>query len=465
VAEQAIGVWAYGAEPTDSTDPADRTLVVGTSTYNGGPATADLEGLAVVGGPDGTGWVIVSSQGSSSYIVAERAAPHAYVATVVVSPAGQVDGCTKTDGIDAVAADLGGYFQRGLFVCQDDRNTLASGANANQNFKLVPLEQVVPLPPPDGPVPPPTTTTTTAPAPTTTTTSNAAVTTSSSLPSSTTTTTRASTTSTTSTTPSIEEPDPNYRPARQSGYWMVDTDGRVYRFGGAADLGGPAGRLAPGSAAVDLEPTPTSDGYWVLDDRGRVYQFGDAPALGDVANALRPGEAAAALSATPSGQGYWIFTNRGRVATFGDAPFLGDVSTVTLAGPVLDSIATPSGAGYYMVASDGGIFAFGDARFYGSMGGQRLNAPVQSLVPDPDGVGYWLVAADGGVFAFQAGFRGSMGGQRLNAPVTGMVPYGDGYLMVGSDGGAFNFSSQPFSGSLGAAPPNRPVAAVAPLRR
>jgi hypothetical protein len=80
-------------------------------------------------------------------------------------------------------------------------------------------------------------------------------------------------------------------------------------------------------------------------------------------------------------------------------------------------------------------------------------------------VGYWLVAADGGVFAFQAGFRGSMGGQRLNAPVTGMVPYGDGYLMVGSDGGAFNFSSQPFSGSLGAAPPNRPVAAVAPLRR
>jgi len=113
------------------------------------------------------------------------------------------------------------------------------------------------------------------------------------------------------------------------------------------------------------------------------------------------------------------------------------------------------------VASDGGIFAFGDARFAGSMGGKPLNAPVQSLVPDGDGSGYWLVASDGGIFAFDAPFKGSMGGTRLAKPVTGMVRYGDGYLMVGEDGGIFDFSSLPFAGSLGANPPSRPIVSVA----
>jgi hypothetical protein len=56
-----------------------------------------------------------------------------------------------------------------------------------------------------------------------------------------------------------------------------------------------------------------------------------------------------------------------------------------------------------------------------------------------------------------------MGGTELNKPVVGMVRYGDGYLMVGADGGIFNFSSLPFSGSLGDKPPASPVVAVASL--
>jgi hypothetical protein len=242
------------------------------------------------------------------------------------------------------------------------------------------------------------------------------------------------------------------------GYWMLGSDGRVYSFGAAPALGN-----APGGAA-DVEPTPSGQGYWVLGRNGTVSPFGDAASLGSVDTAkLAKGEEPASLSATPSGRGYWVFTNRGRAVAFGDAPFLGDMSQTKLNGPVLGSVATPSGRGYYMVASDGGIFAFGDAAFAGSMGGQRLNAPVQSLVPDADGHGYWLVASDGGIFAFDAPFRGSMGSTRLNKPVVGMVRYGDGYLMVGADGGIFNFSTAPFSGSLGGNPPASPVVAVAAL--
>src|SRR5581483_5435205 len=247
----------------------------------------------------------------------------------------------------------------------------------------------------------------------------------------------------------------------RSGYWMVGAGGTVYAFGDARWLGNAT--VPAGVEAVDLEPTPSGGGYWVVDGRGTVSPFGDAPRLGSLAGGLAPGETVTSLSATPTGRGYWVFTTRGRVVPFGDAVSYGDMAKVALNGPVLDSIPTPTGHGYYMVASDGGIFAFGDAGFAGSMGGKKLNAPVQSLVPDGDGAGYWLVASDGGIFAFDAPFRGSMGGTRLNQPVTGMVRFADGYLMVGEDGGIFNFSSGAFAGSLGAHPPARPIVSVAAL--
>jgi hypothetical protein len=248
----------------------------------------------------------------------------------------------------------------------------------------------------------------------------------------------------------------------RNGYWMLGSDGKVYAFGQAKNLGAPT--LLAGTTAADLEATPTGDGYWIVDNVGHVFAYGDATALGGIdAGRLAPGETVTSLSATPSGKGYWIFTTKGRAVSFGDATFFGDMSKVALAGPVLDSIPTRTGQGYYMVGSDGGIFAFGDAKFYGSMGGKKLNAPVQSLVPDSDGAGYWLVASDGGIFAFDAPFRGSMGGTKLSKPVTGMVPYGTGYMMVGEDGGIFNFSDKPFDGSLGSTPPSKPITSVAAL--
>jgi hypothetical protein len=262
--------------------------------------------------------------------------------------------------------------------------------------------------------------------------------------------------------PEVIDPPVVKPPSGRSGYAMLGSDGKVYAFGDAKHLGAPT--LAAGVTAADLEITPTGNGYWVVDSLGNVFGYGDAAHHGGIsAGQLAAGETVTSLTATPSGNGYWLFTTKGRAVRFGDATFYGDMSRVTLNGPVLDAIATPTGQGYYMVGSDGGIFSFGDAKFYGSMGGKKLNAPVQSLVPDGDGVGYWLVASDGGIFAFEAAFKGSMGDKALNKPVTGMVPYSAGYLMVGEDGGIFNFSDKAFSGSLGATPPSRPIVAVAAI--
>jgi sugar lactone lactonase YvrE/ribosomal protein L24E len=252
---------------------------------------------------------------------------------------------------------------------------------------------------------------------------------------------------------------------RQSGYWMLGNDGKVFPFGDAKSMGDASAAIPPGIKAMHIEPTPTAKGYWIVNEDGAVYAFGDAPVLGNVdAGALGPKERVTSLNSTPSGKGYWVFTTKGRVLTFGDAKSFGDLLNLNLNGAVKSSVASPSGQGYYMVASDGGVFAFGDAKFRGSMGAVKLNQPVESLVPTRDGLGYWLVASDGGIFAFGAApFRGSMGDKKLNKPVVGMVRYGAGYLMVAADGGIFSFSDRPFVGSLGDNPPARPIVFAATL--
>ena len=67
------------------------------------------------------------------------------------------------------------------------------------------------------------------------------------------------------------------------------------------------------------------------------------------------------------------------------------------------------------------------------------------------------------MFAFNAPFRGSMGATRLNRPVNGLVTYGNGYLMVASDGGVFDFSNEAFVGSLATSPPRAPIVGIAVL--
>jgi len=129
VSEEDVGIWVYGAEPTDG----DKRSSIDTVAT--GHLTADSEGIAVVDEGGGAGYIIASSQGSNSYTVYDRSAPHAFRGTFIIAD-GKVDGVAETDGIDVTAANLGPAFPGGVFVAQDGYNT-DDGA-AHQNFKLVP---------------------------------------------------------------------------------------------------------------------------------------------------------------------------------------------------------------------------------------------------------------------------------------------------------------------------------------
>ncbi|HRA48449.1 MAG TPA: phytase, partial [Thermomicrobiales bacterium] len=81
------------------------------------------------------GYLLVSSQGSSDFAVYKRD-NNAYVGRFKID-SGAIDGVTHTDGIDVTNRSLGGSYNSGLFVTQDNDNP-----SGNQNFKLVPWNRI-----------------------------------------------------------------------------------------------------------------------------------------------------------------------------------------------------------------------------------------------------------------------------------------------------------------------------------
>ncbi len=132
VSEEAIGIWKYGAEPEAG---SQRTQV---AKVGDGHLFADVEGLTIAYGPNGTGYLMVSSQGNYSYVVYRREGNNEFVKKFRIADNGKVDGAEETDGIDVTTANLGPAFPNGVFVAQDGFND-----KGNQNFKLVPLQSIL----------------------------------------------------------------------------------------------------------------------------------------------------------------------------------------------------------------------------------------------------------------------------------------------------------------------------------
>ncbi len=87
--------------------------------------------------------------------------------------------------------------------------------------------------------------------------------------------------------------------------------------------------------------------------------------------------------------------------------------------------------------------------------------PGRFLAPYANG--YQLVASDGGVFNYNSEFFGSLGNVTLNAPVVGgaRTTDGKGYWLVAKDGGVFTFGDAVFYGSMGNKTLNAPIVGMA----
>ncbi len=110
----------------------------------GGLLVADVEGLTLAYGANGTGYLLASSQGDSTIAVYARTGGNPFVERFSIGGTGGIDAVSDTDGIDVTSVNAGPEFAHGLLVAHDAAN---SGASTS-NLKYVPLDQILDLTPP-----------------------------------------------------------------------------------------------------------------------------------------------------------------------------------------------------------------------------------------------------------------------------------------------------------------------------
>ncbi|MBZ8142781.1 3-phytase [Rubrivivax gelatinosus] len=136
IGEEDRGVWALSLADTGPAPKLDLVLKVA------GLLQADVEGLALYHDRKaGRSWLVVSSQGNDSYLVAEAAPPWRVRGAfrIGVNAAAGIDGASETDGLETTSAPLGAALPRGALVVQDGHKRLPDGA---QNFKIVDWREV-----------------------------------------------------------------------------------------------------------------------------------------------------------------------------------------------------------------------------------------------------------------------------------------------------------------------------------
>jgi hypothetical protein len=225
-------------------------------------------------------------------------------------------------------------------------------------------------------------------------------------------------------------------------YWLVDTAGRVWPFGGAENFGGVPPGAGLASPVVAVSATPDGGGYWLAAADGTVFAEGGARLYGPAAAGLNT--PVVGIAPTPDGLGYWLVSADGAVYSFGDARYFGSLKTGPSGPAVVRLVPTPDGAGYWLLDAGGGVYSFGDARSFGSElvpspGRPSPGRAFVDMAPTPDGLGYWLLDAAGTVYSFgDARDAGSAPVPTGGDPAENIVPGpgGAGYWVVDQNGAA-----------------------------
>ena len=107
-----------------------------------GEIEGDPEGVSIYKTSNKDGYLVVSSQGNSTFNLYNRKNPYQYVGTFMILGAQGIDEVRDTDGIDVTSTSLPGY-PKGMMVAQDGFNTNQKGKLFNQNFKYISFKDVL----------------------------------------------------------------------------------------------------------------------------------------------------------------------------------------------------------------------------------------------------------------------------------------------------------------------------------
>ncbi|MDP0500085.1 MAG: phytase [Verrucomicrobiota bacterium JB022] len=140
VCQEPTAVYHVDAEPTEAvtTLTADDFLAAAGDDN----LREDIEGVTIYYLPDGRGYILVSSQGSNTFAVYDRA-NHAFVGSFAVVANGEgIDGSQDCDGLDVTNMPLGPLFPQGVLIVHDGQDRGDGPGDYATNFKWVPWERV-----------------------------------------------------------------------------------------------------------------------------------------------------------------------------------------------------------------------------------------------------------------------------------------------------------------------------------
>ena len=135
VAEDKVAIWRIDTDPAHAMAPQRFAAVDGVKLHD------DVEGLAVLPRGKEGGLLFAASQDDDSFAVF-RLPDGAYAGGFRIR-GGTIDGTEDTDGIALDPGNFGSDWPGGIFAAQDGKNRDAAGERAPQNFKLVPLGDIL----------------------------------------------------------------------------------------------------------------------------------------------------------------------------------------------------------------------------------------------------------------------------------------------------------------------------------
>ncbi|MEA5618366.1 phytase [Cronbergia sp. UHCC 0137] len=145
IGQENVGIWKFDAEPNGGTTGK---LIDVVKDFGGDYLSADVEGLTIYYGENGTGYLLASSQGDNTFVAYTREGNNDFVGRFGVGSNGEIDSVQESDGADVINVPLPG-FPSGLFVTQDGNNDPAvlveddgEIENISTNFKFVPWENI-----------------------------------------------------------------------------------------------------------------------------------------------------------------------------------------------------------------------------------------------------------------------------------------------------------------------------------
>ncbi|WP_432409197.1 phytase [Wukongibacter sp. M2B1] len=140
IGQENVGVYKTSAEANGPTELTEDDMIAKEGDYN---LRKDIEGITIYYKGNGAGYILISSQGNSTFSVFDRQTNDFLLSFAVVDSGNSIDGAKDTDSLDVLSTPFGELFKKGILIVQDGQDTSNDPTDIGTNFKWIRWEDIV----------------------------------------------------------------------------------------------------------------------------------------------------------------------------------------------------------------------------------------------------------------------------------------------------------------------------------